>query len=474
MTSRPTLRIAVGGVSHETNTFSALPTRLGDFAIHRGAELLQALGVPALPGVEFVPTLWGRAMPGGMVERDAYEQLKGELLAILRTALPVDGVYLALHGAMEAAGVAKAEADLLACVRQAVGPDVPIAASLDLHANLTQSMVDQTQVMAAYRTAPHRDAAETRQRALRLLLRVLREGLRPVSVLIKPPFVLGGDQAISDVEPLASIMQLTREVEALPGMLSAAMLVGCAWTDVPYLTTSVIATAERDATLALEQARRLARAVWERRTQFAYDVPAASIDECIDIALAAPDQTVFITDSGDNPTAGAPGDVPLFIRHMLAKRVSRAVYAVIADAQAVAACQAAGLDHTVTVSVGGKLDTLTCAPLELTGSVRSLARSQDTGHALAVLRVEGVDVVLSSGRDAFTRPEQFHQVGIDPLQFKIVVTKQGYLFSELRAIAPRVLLALSPGMTDQALARLPYRHLPRPVYPLDQDLRWEP
>ena len=292
--------------------------------------------------MELVPTLVTHAGPGGLVERAAYLALKRELIEGLRAALPVDGIYLALHGAMEVDGIDKAEADLLRTVREIVGPRVPIAASLDLHANVTPAMVELADVFTAYRTAPHRDALQTRQRAYALLLRCLREGLHPVSVLIKPPLVLPGEKAITDVEPTASLVRLCEESERLPGMLSACLLIGCAWTDVPHTTASVVAVADGDASLADRQARRLAAALWQSRAGFAFDVETGSIDDCIDTALGASERPVFITDSGDNPTAGAPGDVPLFVERLLAKGVPDAVYAAIPDASAVAACRAAG------------------------------------------------------------------------------------------------------------------------------------
>ena len=474
MSAANALRIAVGGIGHETNTFSTLATKLSDFRTVRGQSLLETVGVRVPSDVEVLPTLWAWAMPGGLVERDAYLRLKGELIERLRAAGRADGVYLVLHGAMEVVGVEKAEADLLQAVREVVGAAVPISASLDLHANVTPSMVEMADVLTAYRTAPHRDALETRQRAFDLLVRCLREGIRPVSCLIKPPIVLVGEKAITDVEPTASLMRLAEEVERSPGMLTASALVGCAWSDVPHVTTSVVAVAERDAALARRQAERLASAFWARRQEFGFDVETGSIDECIDVALAALESTVFITDSGDNPTAGAPGDVPLFVERLLAKRVPDAVVAAIADAEAVSACRAAGVGATVTVAIGGKLDNVTAPPLWVTGKVQHLSATGAGEEDLAVLRVEGVDVILTARRRAFTEPSHFAEAGVDPLKRRIVVAKQGYLFAELRRIAPQALMALSPGLTDLAIERLPYRNLPRPVFPLDPDVRWSP
>lgn len=467
-------RVAIGGIGHETNTFSPLATELNDFEILEGAAVLRDFGLTSNPEVELVPTLWAQAFPGGLVRRQAYLHLRDRLIGSLRAAGPIDGVCLSLHGAMEAEGVAKAEADLLAAVREVVGTRVPIAVALDLHGNVTPSMAALADVFTAYRTAPHRDATSTRQRAFDALMRILREHLRPKPVLIKPPLVLPGEQAVTDVEPMRSLVQLSQEVESVPGILAACILVGCAWTDVPHNTTSVIVTAEREAGVARAQAERLAEVTWDRRRHFRHDVPTGTIDECIDVALTSSQGSFFITDSGDNPTAGAPGDVPVFLERLIARNVPDAVFASISDAAAVADCRAAGVGEQVRLSVGGKLDSITAPPFPLTGEVIFLSEPHAAGQELAVVRAGGVRVILSSERAAFTAPEHFRAARIDPLEHRIVVVKQGYLFAELRPVARHTMMALSPGLTDLVLSRLPYAHMARPAFPFDPDMTWSP
>ncbi|MBI2939568.1 MAG: M81 family metallopeptidase [Chloroflexi bacterium] len=469
-------RIAVGGITHESSTFSPLPARLDDFDIRRGDDLLRAFGVAADARADLVPTLLAQAqLSGGQVERAAYLRLAGELIERLRGAGPVDGVCLALHGSMEVEDIGKGEEDLLTAIRAVVGREMLIAVSLDLHANATPAMVALADVLTSYRTAPHRDARQTRQRALNLLVRCLQRGIRPAPYLVKLPLVLQGEKAITDAEPMASLVRLVEEISQAPGMLDASVLVGFAWADVPYATTGVIAVAGGDAALARRQAERLAAAVWEARERFAFDVETGTLDHCIDIARAALEPTVFITDSGDNPTAGAPGDVPLFVERLLAKDVPDAVCAAIPDPEAVAACREAGVGAMVTLMLGGKLDPVTSPPLELAGWVEHLSAHGAGADDLAVVRVRGVRVILTARRRAFLAPEHFREAGIEPLEHKLVVVKQGYLFTALRRIAPRMLMALTPGLTDQVLERLPYRNLPRPVFPLDPvSSEWRP
>lgn len=462
-------RIAVGGIAHETNTFSTLRTSLGDFGVQRGDD---AVAEPywdevRARGVEVVGTLVAHAYPHGLIEAAGYQTLKAELLERLRDALPVDGVYLALHGAMEVESIGDGEGDLARSIRELVGPDVPIAASLDLHGNLAPSLTRDLDALAALRTAPHRDGAETRARAVAILLRSIREGRRAVTAMVKPPIVLAGEWAVTDAEPARSLYALLPEVSSRPDVLDASLIIGCAWTDSPYTSTAALVVGwSRE--VAAASASALAQAMWVRRADFAAEAETASAEEAVARALAAPEPTVFVSDSGDNLTAGGAGDSPLFVQLLTAAGARSAVVAGLSDPAAVEACRRAGVGATVEVAIGGKLDATNFRPLPVRGTVERL------GEGFALLRVGGVEVVLTADRRAFTTFADFARVGIDPLARKVVGVKLGYLFPELKDRAPRAILALSPGFTDLRLDQLPYRRLTRPIYPLDGDFAWTP
>jgi microcystin degradation protein MlrC len=466
------MRIAVGGIGHETNTFSTLTTGLDDFFVRRGEECVEGKFWNRYRerGVAFAPTLTAGASPHGLVERDAYLQLKTELLERLQNALPVDGVYLSLHGAMEVQAIGDGEGDLAAGIRVLVGPDIPIASSLDLHGNISPEFVQAANVLTALRTAPHRDGQETQERALSHLIRSVREGLRPVTAMVKVPLILPGEYAVTEMEPAHALYRMLPEIEKEPGVLDASLMIGCAWTDSPHTSVSALVVAEQDAGLAHAQAVRLAHAVWERRREFGPDVETASVDEAIARALAAPETPVFLSDSGDNVTAGGAGDSPLFLERLLAAPVSDAVVAGLTDVEAVARCAKAGVGAEAPLRLGGKLDQRNAKPLEVKGRVVHLD-PQDT-PTLAVVQVEGVLVILTTQRWAFTSLSSFQRAHIDPLAHKIVVVKLGYLFPELRDNAPRAIMALSPGFTDLRLERLPYQRIRRPIYPLDLVAEW--
>jgi microcystin degradation protein MlrC len=463
-------RVAVGGIRHETNTFSPVWTGYDDFEVRRGAAALDNGAEPlqAGPAIELLPTFVASARPSGLVRKAAYTRLKSELLRELEAALPLDGVYLDLHGAMEVEQVGDGESDLLPAVRALVGENALIAISFDLHGNTSPTVVDNAEILTAYRTAPHRDYPETRQRALLLLVRALQEGKRPVPVLIKPPLILAGESAMTEVEPARSLYARLPEIAHVEGVLDASLLIGCAWTDSPYTRTSVLVVAERDRWLAREQAVRLAREVWARREAFGFGIETAPMDEAIRRAMAAPERPVFLSDCGDNVTAGGAGDIPLFVERLLALGAQEALVAGLTDPGAVAQCAAAGQGAEVNLSIGGKLDRAHGTPLAVRGRVEHL------GPGTATVRVEGVILVLAADRRAFPDRASIAAAGVDAMAQKIVVVKLGYLFPDLYDHAPRALMALSPGATDLRLEKLSYRHLARPIYPLDGDFAWEP
>jgi microcystin degradation protein MlrC len=467
------MRIAVAGIATESCTFSTLPTTLEDFEVLVEGALLQSGRYPFLPalGAEFVPALYARALPGGPVAAEAYRHLKDELLALLASAGSLDGVYLDLHGAMNVAGMDDAEGDLAAAVRKLVGPGAFIAASMDLHGNLSARYVAQVDIITAYRTAPHVDTLETRAKACRMLVDSLARRVRPQVAWVPIPVILPGERTSTEWEPGSRLWRSLADVDRVPGVLDASLFVGYVWADEPRAHAAAVVTGTDLATIQAE-ARRLARAYWDARADFGFGVAAGSIDECIQWALEAPEPSVFISDSGDNPTAGGVGDVPILVERLLAHRVGSALVASIPDPEAVAVCAQAGVGAVVDVSLGGKLDTVHGRPLALPGKVLYLAHGDPVGGTQALLQVDSVKVIVTERRKPFHHMADFHQLGVAPLDHKIVVVKVGYLVPELKRAAPQAFLALSPGAVDQHIERLPYRRVERPIYPLDEGMAW--
>ncbi len=494
------MRIALAGISHESLNFSPLVTSTNDFQVWRGQELLladshfapYAAGGPTKQtyasladmmqalGVEPVPILHAHGLsPSGIVEERAYLQLRDEIVAGLQRAGRLDGICLILHGALLVENIWSGETDLVRSIRAVVGNDILISARLDLHGNLTEEFANKTDMWTVYRTAPHRDAPQTLERALTLLTRCIRNGHRPQPVFIRIPLLLPGEIATTDVEPMKSLLAMVAEIERQPGILTAEILVGFAWADAAHASGSVAVIAEDETHLptARQEARRLAQAMWDQRHNFTFDQEvASSVDEAIDRALAAAESAVFIADSGDNPTAGTPGDVPYVLSRLLDKEVPDAILAAIPDKAAARICFEQGIGATVTLSLGGKLDTKHGEPLTVTGTVEHLYQASHEANqaAIATLRVGGVRILITDTRTFFSTLNDFQKAGVEPLDHKIVVVKLGYLMPELRDAAPREILALSPGYSDMDLTRLPYKYVTRPIFPLDKEFAWRP
>ena len=473
-------RIGIGGIAIESSTFSPLPSRLPDFTVLTGGNLIDRY--PFMPAwrfegrsdIEWLPCLHARAIPGGPIDAQTYDELKRRLLDRIERSLPMDGFYLDIHGAMNVIGVDDAEADLAAAIRALVGPGCVIAAGMDLHGNVSRALVEDVDVFTAYRLAPHDDALETRERTCRLLMHCLDRGIRPARAWVRIPVMLPGERTSTLVDPGRSIYAELGARSAVPGVLDASLWVGYVWADEPRTGASVVVTGTDPETIRA-QAEVIARRYWNERERFSFPTPAGSADWCIERAIELRSTAVVISDSGDNPTAGGVGDVPYLIERMLMHEAlgsgrATAVFASIPDPAAVHACFHAGLGANVGLELGGKLDAANGRPLPIRGVVATLHRADPVGGDIAVVRVGGIDVIVTTRRKPHHHLRDFTQLGIEPDAYAMIAVKIGYLVPELRAMARHALLALTPGAVNQDIPSLSYRRVVRPIYPLDVEL----
>lgn len=471
-------RVGIAGLAIEASTFSPHRTRLDDFTVTRDDALLaryewlggtgdSSTSAPWSRDVEWVPLLHARALPGGPVEADAYARLKAEILDRAKAAGPLDGLFFDIHGAMSVLGMTDAETDLATDLRSVIGDRALISASMDLHGNVSQELAALCDLITCYRMAPHEDAWESRERAARNLVRRLAEGGRPELAWVPVPVLLPGEKTSTRLEPARSIYARVAEVAELDGVLDAAVWVGYAWADEPRCHAAVVVTGD-DRDLIAEQARGLARAYWDARDDFRFVAPAGPFDECLTTAVASDKRPFFISDSGDNPTAGGAGDVSYVLGRLVAAPPDAdVIYASIVDPAAVAAAVAAGAGGEVSVEVGGKIDSGPSGPVRLSGTVRSLLRSAPIGGDIAVIQAGRLSVILTARRKPYHLIADFNLLGLDPLAADIVIVKIGYLEPELYGAAADWLLALTPGGVDQDLLRLGHRNLGGPVFPFD-------
>ncbi|MFI6320186.1 M81 family metallopeptidase [Nonomuraea sp. NPDC050556] len=469
--SRP-LRVAVGGIHIESSTFSPHLSGTDDFEVTRGQALLDRydwLSEPWAADVEWVPLVHARALPGGAVEAAAYDAWKAEIVEGLSHGT-FDGMLLDIHGAMSVVGLQDAEGDLITAIRAVIGPDPLVSTAMDLHGNVSHELFAGCDLLTCYRTAPHVDVWETRERAARNLLDALRGGGRPYKALVHVPILLPGEMTSTRTEPAKGLYARIPEIEARPGVIDAAIWIGFAWADEPRCMGAVVATGTSEEA-AESAAAELGRAFWEAREEFAFVAPAAPMDECLDAALKSPSRPYFISDSGDNPGAGGADDVTYALARMLARpevRALRSVFASLYDPAAVASLEGVAVGSPISVYAGGRIDTREPGPVLLEGVLEALADDPDGGRVASV-RVDGLSVFITSRRMQYRLLESYRRLGVEVADLDLVTVKIGYLEPELYEAARDWMLALTPGGVDQDLPRLPYRHLKRPIFPLDRD-----
>lgn len=468
------MRIAVAGLHTECSTYNPVLAREADFRVLRGPPMLKDAYFDFLTHfpAEFITILHARAIAGGPVERDIYERWKAEILDGIKSALPLDGVYLAMHGAMFVEGMQDAEGDFIAAVRGIVGPDVLIAASYDLHGNVSQTIVDSLDIFSTYRTAPHIDVPDTMRRAVTMLVRALRTGQRPVVAWAPVPVLLPGERTSTQDEPARSFYTQMQAVEDPAGIWDASFQVGYVWADEPRATACAVITGTDRAAMA-EAARHLAQDYWDIREDFVFGTRVGSVEECVNWAMTADTAPAVLAESGDNPTGGGVGDRAEVLAELIARNAQGAVFAGIADKAATDAAYAAGIGGSIEVSIGATLDT-SSQPVYAEAEIVFLLETDEPRLREAVVRIGGIDLVLTTRRRPFHNIPDFTRLGLDPRTARIVVVKSGYLSPDLGPIANPSLMALSPGVVDQFVERLERRHKWVPQYPFDKDFAFSP
>jgi len=473
-------RIGIGGIAIESSTFSPLPATIDDFTIQRGDEIIE--GYPYFENgtfegrqdVEWLGTLKARAIPGGPVEAASYETMKSELLERLEAVLPLNGFFFDIHGAMSVIGLDDAEGDLIAAIRERVGPGCIVSTGMDLHGNVSADLVGAIDCFTAYRQAPHVDAMKTKARAVRNLLSLLDSGLRPHRAWTPIPVNLPGEKTSTMWEPGATVYAKLAESDGVPGVIDASLWVGYVWADQPRANASTVVTGT-DVEAIRGEALKIAKRYWNVREEFRFGVPTGVADWTIDEALKLNQKAVLISDSGDNPTAGGTGDIPYMVERLLARPElalgeRTAIVCAIASADAVQAAKAAGVGAELDVVIGGVNDPVNGSPLPLHGEVFSIYENDPVGGDIVVIRCGGVHVVIPGRRKPYHRIQEFANLKLDIARHDITVGKWGYLEPELREVASAAFQALTPGAVNQDIESLPFSRVNRPVFPLDRDM----
>jgi microcystin degradation protein MlrC len=486
-------------MSHETNTFSTIPTDRRQFEardLRYGGEIVEhfrntgtclggMIGAASRAGLALLPSVAAAASPAGRVTRDIFDHVKERMLADLRRGGPFAGVLLDLHGAMVTEAVDDGEGELIAAVRKEVGPAVPIAVTLDFHGNLSEAMVRGADLLHGYRTYPHVDMAERGVEATERLLDVIAGRIRPAAAFRKPPILppLGSQGTARG--PMRRLYDLADEMERDSRVVSVSIFAGFPHADIPDAGLGVYVVTDGAPELAESLAEELARTAWARRHEFAHQ--GLSVKDAVAHALAADGRPIVLADMADNTGGGAAGDGTEVLRELLRVGARSAVVACLWDPAAVQECVRAGVGARLTLHVGGKVDDRHGAPLEVTGTVRTLSdgRFVHKGPMMrglpgrlgptAVLEVDGVKVILISLRWQTLDPEMLRFVGIEPTEEKIVVVKSTIHYrAAFEPIAREIVEVDAPGLSSSNLTRFAFKRIRRPIFPLDADATYPP
>jgi microcystin degradation protein MlrC len=485
------MRIAIGGIMHESNTFAAKPT---------DAELFRAggttYGAALLPvwadahhemggfiegaeryHYEAIPTAMGWATPAGPVTDEFFDHFVDTIITNAKLGKP-DGILLALHGAMVTPKHPDADAEVCRRVRSAMGPDMPIAVSLDFHGNPTPNMAETVNIIVAYQTYPHIDQRARGLLAAELITRAIKKEIRPVTYVAKPPLIINLLGQATDREPMKGLMRLARTLEHQPGMLSVSVMAGFPYADVPWMGPSVLAVADGDAAKAKQIAEQVAAEMWEMRHELY--VPCPQPEEAVNQAVAADRCPVILVDLGDNVGGGSAADGTVLLAELLNQKARGFVVPLYAP-EGVEAAKKAGIDGVLEITVGGAADKLHGDPVRVKGTVRSLhtgtwvevearhggRRLNDQGHTAVIDLGDNNLLVLNTLRTPPFSLGQLTSLGIEPRLMKAIVVKAAVAYKAAYApIAGTIIEVDTPGITAINPARFTYQKIRRPMYPL--------
>ena len=496
------MRIISGGIQHETNTFARGLTTLRDFIrdsnlgedLPGGEAIVQRyantetihggyLVGAEQAGIELVPVLNAKAYPSGMVEKETFDFLKEMLVSRIEQALPADGILLDLHGAMVTEEHEDAEAEILRAVREVVGNDMPIVVTLDLHANISPKLAERASVIIGFDTYPHVDMGERGREAVELLAKILRGEVNPVQAYRQIPLLTMPPMQCTLREPMKTLIGELHELEAKPGVLTATIAMGFPFADIHDMGVTVLATTNDDRNLAEASADKLAKHLWDLRDEL--QPKLTTIEDTMSLSQQT-DGLVIFADGSDNPGGGAPCDGTIALQALIKSDFRGGMVGVLFDPETAAQAKKIGIGGRFSARIGGKTDDRHGQPVETEAEVMALSDGEfqhvgpmahglkDSLGGTALLRVGGVEIVVSSHRRQLLDRAMLSTVGVDASTRKLLVVKSAVHFrADIGPLAKHIVDGDTPGIHRPDFACFDYQKVRRPVYPLDPADRCE-
>ncbi len=487
------MRIATGCISHETSTFTPVPTtresffeRFGDV---RGTDILETFRGTNTPtggfiegaevhGYELIPTICAEPHPSGPAPRAVFDQILDEMLTGIQNAGSIDGILLELHGSMVVEGVDDGEGHILTAVRDVVGPNVPIVAQLDIHSCISHQMIEMADVLIGRESYPEVDMAARGRECADVLVRILKDGLRPTMALNRLPMIWGMNQVTAHSPMKEAIAELHR-IEALPSVVCGSISTGFPLADVPDMGSSVYIVTDDDQALAQRYADELAAWIWKRREQ--WQLPMPSTAEILQEIATQDRYPAVIADRNDNTGGGSPGDSTGMLRAFVEAGLEDACILYMVDPEAVAHCQQAGIGATISLDVGGKSTPLQGEPVPMTVEVMALSDGEFrydgpmyeglTGHMgpSAHVRQGGLHVILTNGREQPFDTAFARTLGLDPKALRYIGVKSAAHFrAGFESWAGAVHVVSEPSVHSHDTGTLQFQRLGRKLYPYDK------
>jgi len=488
-------RIAIGSIFQESNEFVAVHTELDLFRntyVYEGDDLFQLAGTEVeIAGMlavckqeeaEVVPLAAASCVPAGSLSDACYGYLKEAVLSPLRDADRVDGVLLSMHGSMTVVSEGDPEGDMLAAVRDLLGPDIPVVVTLDMHAHVTRRMVALATALVAYTHYPHDDAYTTGERGARLLFSTLHGVIKPTMALAKVPILAVGCNGMTFGDgPMAHLERRARELETHDNMLSVSCFAIHPNNDQPDMGSGAVVVTDADPDLAEETARSLATELWTRRHGLLPEV--WSIEAAVTRGRAIEGGPILLVDTADCAGGGAPGDSVALLRGLISLNITERTFVMVVDPDAAQTCADAGIGQQVSLKLGYHMDPAWGKPVTVNGNVRLLSdgRFLYTGGIFggtwgamglsAVLQVGAIDILIMSRPTYDWRDEQYRSVGLHAGQAKFIGIKNpmNYRYA-YEDVAKASFVLDTPGPTPVDIRRLSYKKRSRPFFPLDDEM----
>lgn len=488
-------RIVIAECKQEVSTFNPVPSHYEDFRVKMGPPLLDfhrgggqevsgALSVfDADSSISLLPTFGASAnTSGGILTAESFARLCRDFRHSIEAVGPADAAYFSLHGAMQAEGEDDPEGCLLEIARSILGEKIPFVVSLDLHGILTDKMLALSDAVVAYHTYPHVDFVQTGARAAHVLMKILNEGARPVTARVKIPALVRGDELITDSGSIRECIQVAQQIEASPGGLSAAVMWGNPFTDVPELRTNSFVVTDGDEERAKSLALEMAHRFWDHHSKM--QVPLTSLEESVRLAKSIPSGTVVMMDAADATSSGASGDSNAILEELIRQNYQGRALLPVVDPLAVQQAFAAGIGATIQVQVGGALDQKRFRPVKLEAQVRLLSDGKfqsetfgwawDSGNT-AVLQAQNYTLVVGTRPVSLFDRSWFFANGQDPKRFHLVVVKSPHCEHQMFAAwCTKLINVDAPGSTSANVCGLGHTKCARPMFPLDGEISFTP